>query len=88
MLQPARRGVEMPDPCELKATLGVHAPCDEERCVYWRAVQHLDISTRESGCAIQHFEMLGGRGSDIAAWLLSVKERVESAGEGCSGLSA
>ena len=64
--------------CELKAAHGVHAPCDEQECVFWRVVGHLDVVEAGSGCAIQHFELLGDEGSDVVAWLLSVKERVES----------
>lgn len=70
----------MSDTCKLKATHDVLAHCDEERCVYWQAVDHLDVSASADGCAIQHFRLLGGDGDAVASWLLSVKERVEGAG--------
>jgi hypothetical protein len=63
--------------CELKATNGIVAHCDEEQCVYWRVVDHLDLPAPVNGCAIQYFGMLDGDGESVAAWLLSVKERVE-----------
>ena len=66
----------MDDNCELKIANGIHGePCDREDCIYWRIVEHLG-EERGAGCAIQHFEMLGD--SEKAAWLLSVKERLES----------
>ena len=50
--------------------------CEEESCLFWRFVDHLDVDQSGwSGCAIQHFSMLDG-GQDIAVWLLSAKERV------------
>lgn len=65
--------------CDLRAANG-HSKiaCDEDRCVYWRAVTHLGLSEPAGGggCAIQHFKLLDG-GAEVAAWLLSVKERVE-----------
>ncbi|MCE5202880.1 MAG: hypothetical protein LLG24_01480 [Actinomycetia bacterium] len=67
--------------CKLRAACGHHGiPCDEGGCVYWRVVEQLDLGVRESdGCAIQYFELLEGeRGQQLAQWLLSVKERVES----------
>ena len=50
--------------------------CDEEFCAYWRVVDHLGVAEESDwkGCAIQHFALLEG-GEDLAAWLLSVKER-------------
>jgi hypothetical protein len=64
--------------CELKAAHGVHAHCDEQECVFWRVAGHLDLVEAGSGCAIQYFELLGDEGGEVAAWLLSVKKRVES----------
>jgi len=50
--------------------------CQEEFCLFWRAVDHLDAAQGEwSGCAIQHFALLDN-GQEIAAWLISAKERV------------
>jgi len=68
----------MPEDCKLKLANGFgHIPCDEESCTYWRLVDHLGVAEGEEGCAIQHFALLDG-GGEIAAWLLSVKERVEA----------
>jgi hypothetical protein len=68
--------------CELKTANGIPAHCDEERCVYWRVVEHLDLEAQVNGCAIQYFELLGEDGGAIASWLLSVKERVERKEDG------
>jgi hypothetical protein len=66
------------DECELRRSndiVGVH--CDQDECVYWREVEHMDAhdGSRE-GCAIQHFALLDG-GDEVTAWLLCVKRRVE-----------
>jgi len=66
--------------CLLRAVNGLPGVgCDEDECVYWRTVEQLDIAEEPvpGECAIQHFTMLDG-GAEIAAWLLSVKLRVES----------
>lgn len=68
----------MSDCCDLRKANDIHAECDGEACVYWRAVGHLDIPQEEAGCAIRAFRMLDGGQSDVAAWLLSVKERIEA----------
>jgi hypothetical protein len=50
--------------------------CEEESCLFWRAMDHLDVAQSEwSGCAIQHFALLDD-GQGIAAWLRSAKARV------------
>lgn len=69
--------------CELKAANDIPAHCDEEHCVYWRVVDHLELTAPVTGCAIQYFELLGEEGDSIASWLLSVKERVEDAEHRC-----
>lgn len=70
----------MSDRCELRKANDIHgADCDGEACVFWRAVGHLG-EPEGSGCALKHYEMLGD--SQMAAWLLSVKERVEKAATG------
>lgn len=67
------------DDCKLRAANGhPDVPCDGRGCMYWRVVNHLGVEESE-GCAIQHFSMLEG-GSEVAAWLLSVKERIEAQG--------
>jgi hypothetical protein len=69
----------MSDRCELKAVLEHgDVPCDEDGCTFWRAVEHLDVDcdVPGQGCAIQYFGLLEG-GEGVAAWLLSVKERVD-----------
>jgi hypothetical protein len=50
--------------------------CQEEFCLFWRAVDYLDVTQGDwSGCAIQHFALLDA-GQEIAAWLMSAKRRV------------
>jgi hypothetical protein len=72
-----RERIGMGDTCELRKANGVHdGHCDGEACVYWRAVGHLGV-TEQSGCALQHYELLGDR--DMTLWLMSVKERVNNA---------
>lgn len=66
----------MTEPCKLRAAVGIHTHCDEETCVYWRAVDHLDVDSEGAGCAIEHFQLLEG-GEEVATWLLSVKSRIE-----------
>lgn len=70
----------MGDTCELRKANAIHGvPCDGPNCVYWRLVDHLGLveGVDAQGCAIQHFALLEG-GEQIAAWLLSVKERTEA----------
>jgi len=67
------------DICGLHATKNVVRHCDEADCVFWRALDHLGYEEKGGGCAIQHFELLGDE--SLVAWLLSVKERVDSAAE-------
>ena len=68
----------MDDTCKLKQANGLQDQhCEGARCVYWRAVESLGHPAG-TGCAVQHYEMLGEDG--MAAWLLSVKERVEHPG--------
>lgn len=63
--------------CELKAANSVLGePCGGGECPFWRVVGHLGAE-EGAGCAIQHFALLGD--DDLAAWLLSVKLRVEAA---------
>lgn len=70
----------MGEECKLKAANGLKAHCEGETCAYWRVVDHLDLeSAVGDGCAIQYFELLGGEGSEVSAWLLSVRERLASA---------
>ena len=64
--------------CNLKDVHGVYALCDEADCVFWRVAGHLDLVETPNGCAIEYFELLGEDGSEVSAWLLSVKERVET----------
>lgn len=67
----------MSDPCILRKTAGLDAHCEHETCIYWRAVGHVGVDVPANGCALQYFELLDG-GSELAAWLLSVKQRVEA----------
>lgn len=64
------------DECKLTAAMGIaEKHCEGEACIYWRALDHLG-PTAGTGCAIQHFELLGDHG--VAEWLLTVKSRFES----------
>jgi len=61
--------------CTLRAANGVEfAHCDQEKCVFWSALEHLDSGAGE-GCAIEHYQLLAD--DSMSAWLLSVKVRVE-----------
>ncbi len=68
----------MTDRCELRHVLGEEVACDEEECIFWRVVDHVYPMPKGEGCAIQYFELLGDGGSELAVWLLSVKERIEA----------
>jgi len=66
----------MGETCKLGEANGLPSQlCDNDACVFWRAVTHVGAEQAE-GCAIQHFEMLGD--ANFAEWLLSVKDRVEN----------
>ena len=68
----------MPE-CLLRSANGqLDAGCDGEECVYWRLVEQIDVVAKPAlqQCAIQYFQLLD-RGAEVAAWLLSVKQRVE-----------
>jgi hypothetical protein len=73
----AAEGVERMAQCMLSLANGMpDVLCDEEFCLFWRVVDLLDVAQSDwSGCAIQHFALLGG-GQELAAWLISAKERV------------
>lgn len=67
----------MSQECELRRANGMPGvDCDEEECIYWRVADHLGVAVYADGCAIQHFELLDD-GAEVAAWLLSLKQRVE-----------
>jgi len=69
----------MTDQCDLRAATGQEGQaCDGEACIFWRIAGHLDLVEGTEGCAVQYFELLGEEGSEVAAWLLSVKQRVEA----------
>ncbi len=68
----------MGEECKLKAANGIKAHCEGDTCTYWRVVDHLDLGAQGNGCAIQYFELLGEEGSEVSAWLLSVRERLAS----------
>jgi hypothetical protein len=66
------------DSCELRAANGIHGQdCDGRECIYWRVVSYIGAEKIEEGCAITHFQLHGDE--ETAAWLLSVKERIERA---------
>jgi hypothetical protein len=64
--------------CELRRANGMPGiDCDEGACVYWRIAGHVGVAEYAEGCAVQYFE-LSDESPEIAEWLLSVKERVET----------
>jgi hypothetical protein len=66
----------MGDVCDLRAANGEDGThCDSEECSFWRVVAHVGGGSG-AGCAIKHYELLGN--DEVAAWLLSVKERLDS----------
>lgn len=67
----------MDDRCTLRhVALRQTFECDREACVFWRAVDHLDVAPGEhTGCALEYFALLEG-GEEVTAWLLSLKERL------------
>jgi hypothetical protein len=66
----------MDDICDLRAANGRDGePCEGEECPFWRVVGHVGPVEPGTGCAIKHYQMLGD--DELAAWLLSVKERIE-----------
>jgi len=76
----------MPE-CQLRAANAEPGiGCDAGDCLYWRPVRQLDPGAEvdPQQCAIQHFRMLDG-GAEMAQWLLSVKQRVESGDQDPSG---
>lgn len=65
----------MADFCDLHAANGeCDVVCEGERCPFWRVVAHVGDASGD-GCAIKHYQLLGDDG--VAAWLLSVRERLE-----------
>lgn len=67
----------MGERCELRQANGLSVQqCDEERCIFWRVAEHVGGTDGVEGCAIQHYELLGD--SEVARWLISVKERLEA----------
>jgi hypothetical protein len=65
--------------CDLREVVsGARDDCDGNDCVYWRALEHVDVGTADrSGCAISSFEMLADKNPEVAVWLLSVKRRMD-----------
>lgn len=57
--------------CELRRRVrDVGVVCDEGECVFW---SKLGMSG-ESRCAVQYFRLLEPSGTELAEWLLSLKE--------------
>lgn len=57
--------------CELRRRVrSVGVACDEDECVFWTALG----LNGEPQCAVQFFHLLEGAGSELAEWLLSLKE--------------
>lgn len=64
--------------CELRRhVLSLGIPCDEDECIFWT---HLGPEGGEQmQCAVQYFQLLGPSGQELAAWLLSLKQRTDVA---------
>jgi len=76
----------MPE-CELRvANARPGVGCDGEACLYWRSVEQVEPTAvaQPQECAIEHFRMLDG-GAEMATWLWSVKQHMESEGRDPSG---
>lgn len=58
--------------CALRRRL-VHLgfACDEDQCIFWAALGNQG----EQQCALQYFKLLEGDDSELALWLLSLKDR-------------
>lgn len=70
--------------CELRQRMkGLSVACDADRCVFW---SKLGLSG-EPQCALNYFKLLDGAGSELAEWLLSLKEEqiAQLLGEGDAG---
>ena len=66
------------DDCKLRQANGISSPCDTGACPYWRVIEHLDLPVVSiEGCAVQYFGLIEGGNSELAAWLLSVKDRMD-----------
>lgn len=67
------------DLCRLSEVNGIEAWCTREKCIYWRLLVSQDIeSEQEVGCGIQHFDLIDGLDPETAAWMLSMKRRLEN----------
>jgi hypothetical protein len=78
-------GAADPPVCHLlEVATGEEHDCDGGECVYWRVLEHIgeDAGSR-AGCAIGHFELLADRNPEVAAWLLSVKRRMDALESAC-----
>lgn len=65
----------MGDTCDLRAAAGEAGEhCDGGECTFWRIAGPV-AEGPGAGCAIKYYQLLGDEG--VAAWLLSVKERLD-----------
>jgi hypothetical protein len=65
--------------CVLRAHVrGLGIECDEDECLFWSQLgpEGADATPQ---CAVSYFQLLGGRGGEIAEWLLGLKERTDIA---------
>lgn len=64
----------MGDQCDLHAANGEpDRECQEAACPFWRVAEYVGDAPGE-GCAIKYYQLIGNDG--VAAWLLSVRERL------------
>ena len=67
------------DLCRLSEVNSVKAWCSRDKCIYWRLLESQDIGSEdEVGCGIQHFGLIDGLDQETAAWMLSMKRRLEN----------
>jgi len=68
---PSVHGGDHVEECELRRRvrdLGVG--CDGDACVFWARLG----LTGEPQCAVKYFRLLEGNGSELAGWLMSLKD--------------
>jgi hypothetical protein len=61
--------------CQLRRhLLQTGVACEESGCLFWN---HLGFegASEQPQCAIEYFDLLDGRGPEMAEWLLRVKGR-------------
>lgn len=65
--------------CHLHQAQCLEVWCTRDSCIYWRLLepQEVGISIKK-GCGLQHFGVLDDLSPEMAAWLLTMKKRLEN----------